>query len=137
MAPLEFFQLRERDHNCLCYRLLTGIFIAFALLRVEMFGFIFGFSMFMPLVASICIHFSHMYSVSYLLRTSLFFGYFPLNSFIAVAGHVFACISLSYWMVDRWDCAYFWWVFFLCSFVPGVVEIGVITNMLVVKRIVC
>ncbi|XP_065215222.1 transmembrane protein 107-like [Planococcus citri] len=88
--------------------LVIGLSLGLAFLGVEIFGFLFGFSMFMPLAAS-----------------------------ISVAAHSFACILLSYWLIDTWDCVFFWWVFFLCSFIPGFVEICIITNMMVVKRIAC
>ncbi|MPC26726.1 Transmembrane protein 107 [Portunus trituberculatus] len=52
----------------------------------------------------------------------------------AIACHSGASVSLAYLVLDSWDCQLYWWVFALTSVLPALVEVGVMVNVLMLKK---
>ncbi|KAK7070648.1 hypothetical protein SK128_022703 [Halocaridina rubra] len=84
---------------------LGGLIAGIALLSVEFIGFVTGVSMFTGLA-----------------------------SLISILCHSGASISLAFMVIDVWDCRMYWWVFGLCSVLPTLIEVGVITSVLILKK---
>ncbi|XP_045621901.1 transmembrane protein 107 [Procambarus clarkii] len=84
---------------------LGGLIAGLALTALECIGFFTGVSMFTGLV-----------------------------SLISIVCHTGASISLAYMVMDAWDCRLYWWVFGLSSVVPAIIEIGVMINVLMLKK---
>lgn len=57
-----------------------------------------------------------------------------LPSIISITCHSGASISLAYLVLDTWDCRLYWWVFGLTSVLPALVEVGVMINVLMLKK---
>lgn len=85
--------------------LLGGLIAGVALTAIELIGFITGVSMFTGLV-----------------------------SLISIACHSSASISLSFMILDTWDCNIYWWIFVLCSIIPTLIEAGVMVQVLMLKK---
>ncbi|RZF42464.1 hypothetical protein LSTR_LSTR013228 [Laodelphax striatellus] len=88
------------------FEILIGLSLAIGLLAIELTGFIFGLSMFMPAA-----------------------------SVLSIGCHASAAIALSYALFDSWDSSLYWAVFALCSVPPGLVEMINAVNILVLKRV--
>ncbi|KAK8394138.1 hypothetical protein O3P69_006376 [Scylla paramamosain] len=84
---------------------LGGLVAGIALTALELIGFISGVSMFAS-----------------------------LPSIISITCHSGASISLAYLVLDTWDCRLYWWVFGLTSVLPALVEVGVMINVLMLKK---
>ncbi|XP_047113556.1 transmembrane protein 107-like [Schistocerca piceifrons] len=86
--------------------LTVGLSIALGLIGFEFLGFLFGITMFMPMVAM-----------------------------ISISCHASACVLLAYFIFDEWDCRNYWWVFGTCSAVPALTEATVIFTMLAFRKL--
>ncbi|XP_045125634.1 transmembrane protein 107-like [Portunus trituberculatus] len=84
---------------------LGGLVAGIALTALELIGFITGVSMFAS-----------------------------LPSIVSIACHSGASVSLAYLVLDSWDCQLYWWVFALTSVLPALVEVGVMVNVLMLKK---
>ncbi|XP_039296415.1 transmembrane protein 107-like [Nilaparvata lugens] len=88
------------------FEILIVLSLAIGLLAIELTGFIFGLSMFMPAA-----------------------------SVLSIGCHASAAIALSYALFDSWDSSIYWTVFALFSVPPGLVEVINAVNILVLKRV--
>uniref|UniRef100_V9LHS3 Transmembrane protein 107 n=1 Tax=Callorhinchus milii TaxID=7868 RepID=V9LHS3_CALMI len=55
---------------------------------------------------------------------------FPETRLAAVAAHCSACISLSLFLSQQWECWAFWYIFGFCSALPALVELVLILTIL-------
>ncbi|KAK8727388.1 hypothetical protein OTU49_017479 [Cherax quadricarinatus] len=69
--------------------------------------------------------------VGFMTGISMFTG---LPSLISIACHTGASISLAYMVMDSWDCQLYWWVFGLTSALPASIEVGVMINVLMLRK---
>lgn len=97
----------QMEYNRRDGELLGGLIAGIALIAIEFIGFVTGVSMFTGLA-----------------------------SLISILCHSCASVSLAYMVIDVWDCRMYWWVFGLASVLPTLIEVGVITSVLVLKKTV-
>lgn len=100
------YDYKEDDYYAKDQQLMIGLILALALIGIELIGFLSGTSMFFPSVAT-----------------------------LSIGCHFCACVLLSYLFMDSWDCTMYWWIFVFSSILPGIVEVCVVFNVHVLKRI--
>ncbi|CAL4136357.1 unnamed protein product, partial [Meganyctiphanes norvegica] len=57
-----------------------------------------------------------------------------LADYWPIACHSSAAVSLSFMILDVWDCNIYWWIFTLCSIIPTLNECGVMVKVLMLKK---
>nr|XP_002130259.1 transmembrane protein 107-like isoform X1 [Ciona intestinalis] len=56
------------------------------------------------------------------------------QSLLSIAAHAGACVSLSFYLFDAWDCNLYGYIFGFCSVLPAITELGIIASVLCFKK---
>ncbi|XP_054288944.1 transmembrane protein 107-like [Macrosteles quadrilineatus] len=97
-------EYEESDYDTESFHFRLGLYLGLGLIAIEFLGFLSGTSMFLPSVAT-----------------------------LSVGCHASACVLMSQSLLDDWSCHSYWWIFFFCSLIPGLVELAVAVNMHLLK----
>lgn len=57
---------------------------------------------------------------------SFLFGVTMFNStsaLLSICGHGSATVLLTYFILDSWQCGWYWWIFVFCTFIPAVYDL--------------
>ncbi|CAK8690649.1 transmembrane protein 107-like [Clavelina lepadiformis] len=74
----------------------------------------------------------------FLLELIGFVGGFSMfnstQSLLSIGAHAGACVALSFYLFDQWDCGLYGYIFGFCSVLPAVTETTVIISVAAFKR---
>ncbi|XP_043532901.1 transmembrane protein 107 like isoform X2 [Chiloscyllium plagiosum] len=56
------------------------------------------------------------------------------QSLISVAAHCSACICLSFFVFEKWECWTYWYIFSFCSALPACIEIILMIGVFGLKK---
>ncbi|CAH0554863.1 unnamed protein product [Brassicogethes aeneus] len=97
--------ITDQAYNSHHTQLVTGLSVAITMICFELFAFLIGLTMFNS-----------------------------TSALLSVGGHASSCVLLCYFILDSWQCGWFWWIFAFGSVLPILNDVCVVFDVLINKK---